>query len=194
MNHHEPIREMNFVLGSKKDIILSTRCTSNKDIGVDSAARIWSLILKPIQRHQDLQTHQAQGCKNRKQKFFKWITTCNHKKAYFLPQVSRSVHSGFEVSSSIYWIYNTVCGSISNPQGFGCSHPNCCAGRRSVGREVKSILRLCLPQWIRYHLPSPSPAMREEVQYSQPVTMEYFHIKDSASTSTDGKLGAQQRW
>lgn len=66
--------------------------------------------------------------------------------------VLRSVHSGFEVSSSIYWIYNMVCvWQHLKPPGFW-KLTHCCASRRAVGREIKSILRICLPQWIKHDL------------------------------------------
>lgn len=111
--NHESIMEMNFVLRSEKEIFpTSARYTSYKGVGVGPAL-LCSLILKPIQRHWEFQVHQAQRCGNRKKKSFKWIIKCNDKRGPPYTLVPRSVHSGFEVSSSIYWIYNTVCVATS---------------------------------------------------------------------------------
>lgn len=78
--NHESIMEMNFVLFSEKEIFpTSARYTSYTGEGVGPAL-LCSLILKPIQRHWDLQAHQAQHCGNRKEKFFKWIIKCNYKR------------------------------------------------------------------------------------------------------------------
>lgn len=64
-----------------------------------------------------------------------------------------SMHSGFEVSSSIYWIHNMVCvWQHLKPPGFW-KFTHGCASRKAMGREIKSIPRICLPQWIKHHLP-----------------------------------------
>lgn len=67
--------------------------------------------------------------------------------------VLRSMHSGFEASSSIYWIYNMVCVCQHlKPPGFW-KFTHGCASRKAVGRGIKSTPRIRLPQWIKQHLP-----------------------------------------
>lgn len=99
------------------------------------------------------------------------------------------MHSGFEVSSSICWIYNMVCvWQHLKPPGFW-KFTHGCASRKAVGREIKSIPTICLPQWIKHHL----PPMIGEVNIFN-LSPWNISISKTQHRLLCWRLGTQKRW
>lgn len=162
----------------KRLFSLSARYTSYEGIGI-GLAPIWSLILKPLQRHQDFQTYQAQGYDNRKQEFFKWIIKCNCKRGPPFPfgsQICVLQLCGKQLHTLN--MQYSVCTATSQAHRVLKVHKWLCRQKSFGQGDQIHTQNMSTP----VNKASSSPHHRRG-QYIQPIIMEYFHFKNLISTS-----------